>query len=71
MGTLQFVTGAVVKAMIGPFADGTARPMVIGIAGCDRGVCHCLHHAAACAAPRVGRQSSLIAADQGAIASPQ
>jgi DHA1 family bicyclomycin/chloramphenicol resistance-like MFS transporter len=34
MGTLQFVTGAVVMAVIGPFADGTARPMVIGIAGC-------------------------------------
>jgi DHA1 family bicyclomycin/chloramphenicol resistance-like MFS transporter len=34
MGTLQFVTGAVVMAVIGPFADGTARPMVIGIAAC-------------------------------------
>lgn len=34
MGTLQFVTGAVVVAVIGPFADGSARPMVIGIAGC-------------------------------------
>ncbi|HWT72068.1 MAG TPA: multidrug effflux MFS transporter [Oxalicibacterium sp.] len=34
MGTLQFVTGAVVMAVIGPFANGTARPMVIGIAIC-------------------------------------
>lgn len=34
MGTLQFVTGAVMVALIGPFADGTARPMVVGIAVC-------------------------------------
>jgi len=34
MGTLQFVTGAVVMAVVGPFADGTARPMVAGIAAC-------------------------------------
>ncbi|HWU97553.1 MAG TPA: multidrug effflux MFS transporter [Oxalicibacterium sp.] len=34
MGTLQFVTGAVVMAIIGPFADGTALPMVMGISGC-------------------------------------
>ncbi|MDQ7968347.1 MAG: multidrug effflux MFS transporter [Oxalicibacterium faecigallinarum] len=34
MGTLQFVTGAVVMAVVGLFADGTASPMVAGIAGC-------------------------------------
>ena len=33
MGTLQFVTGAIVMALTGVFADGTARPMVAGIAG--------------------------------------
>jgi DHA1 family bicyclomycin/chloramphenicol resistance-like MFS transporter len=33
MGTLQFVTGAVVMGLSGAFADGTARPMVAGIAG--------------------------------------
>ncbi len=33
MGTLQFVTGAVVMAITGALADGTARPMVAGIAG--------------------------------------
>jgi DHA1 family bicyclomycin/chloramphenicol resistance-like MFS transporter len=34
MGTLQFVTGAVVMATVGLFVDGTARPMVTGIAAC-------------------------------------
>ncbi|MBA4327278.1 MAG: Bcr/CflA family drug resistance efflux transporter [Polaromonas sp.] len=34
MGTLQFVTGAAMMALVGPFTDGTARPMVAGIAGC-------------------------------------
>ncbi|KRE89424.1 MFS transporter [Frateuria sp. Soil773] len=34
MGTLQFVTGAVVIAVVGRFLDGTAVPMVTGIAGC-------------------------------------
>ena len=34
MGTLQFVTGAVVMATVGLFVDGTARPMVAGIAAC-------------------------------------
>ncbi|XAH22342.1 multidrug effflux MFS transporter [Xylophilus sp. GW821-FHT01B05] len=34
MGTLQFVTGAAVIAVVGLFVDGTARPMVAGIAGC-------------------------------------
>lgn len=34
MGTLQFVTGAVVMAIVGLFADGSARPMLAGIAGC-------------------------------------
>ncbi|RZJ25973.1 MAG: Bcr/CflA family efflux MFS transporter [Haliea sp.] len=34
MGTLQFVTGAAMMALVGPFADGTARPMVAGIAFC-------------------------------------
>jgi MFS transporter, DHA1 family, multidrug resistance protein len=33
MGTLQFVTGAVVMALTGLFVDGSARPMVAGIAG--------------------------------------
>jgi DHA1 family bicyclomycin/chloramphenicol resistance-like MFS transporter len=33
MGTLQFVTGAVVMAVVGVFVDGTARPMLVGIAG--------------------------------------
>jgi DHA1 family bicyclomycin/chloramphenicol resistance-like MFS transporter len=34
MGTLQFVTGALVMATVGWFVDGTARPMVSGIAAC-------------------------------------
>jgi len=34
MGTLQFVTGAVVMAVVGQFVDGSPRPMVAGIAGC-------------------------------------
>jgi DHA1 family bicyclomycin/chloramphenicol resistance-like MFS transporter len=34
MGTLQFVAGAVVMAIVGQFVDGTARPMVAGIACC-------------------------------------
>lgn len=34
MGTLQFVTGAAVMAITGLFVDGTARPMVAGIATC-------------------------------------
>ncbi|WP_198970437.1 multidrug effflux MFS transporter [Xylophilus sp. ASV27] len=34
MGTLQFVTGAAVIALVGLFVDGTARPMLAGIAGC-------------------------------------
>ena len=34
MGTLQFVTGALVMAGVGLFVDGTARPMVAGIAAC-------------------------------------
>ena len=33
MGTVQFVVGAVVMAVVGLFVDGTARPMVAGIAG--------------------------------------
>jgi DHA1 family bicyclomycin/chloramphenicol resistance-like MFS transporter len=33
MGTLQFVTGALVMAIVGLFVDGSARPMVAGIAG--------------------------------------
>ncbi|KAF0813860.1 Bicyclomycin resistance protein [Andreprevotia sp. IGB-42] len=33
MGTLQFVVGAIVMAVVGQFVDGTARPMVAGIAG--------------------------------------
>lgn len=34
MGTAQFVTGALVVAVMGWFIDGTERPMVAGIAGC-------------------------------------
>ncbi len=34
MGTLQFVTGALVMAVVGLFVDGTARPMLAGIAAC-------------------------------------
>jgi DHA1 family bicyclomycin/chloramphenicol resistance-like MFS transporter len=34
MGTLQFVTGAIVIAVVGLFVDGTALPMVAGITGC-------------------------------------
>jgi DHA1 family bicyclomycin/chloramphenicol resistance-like MFS transporter len=33
MGTMQFVTGAIVMAVVGQFLDGTALPMVAGIAG--------------------------------------
>ena len=33
MGTLQFMTGAAVMAAVGLFVDGTARPMLGGIAG--------------------------------------
>jgi DHA1 family bicyclomycin/chloramphenicol resistance-like MFS transporter len=33
MGTLQFMTGAAVMAVVGHFVDGTARPMLAGIAG--------------------------------------
>ncbi|MCX5578266.1 multidrug effflux MFS transporter [Kaistia terrae] len=34
MGTIQMVTGAVVMAVVGLFLDGTALPMVAGIAAC-------------------------------------
>ncbi len=34
MGTLQFVTGAVAMGVTGVFADGSARPMLAGIAAC-------------------------------------
>jgi len=34
MGTLQFVTGAVVMAVVGVFLNGTALPMVAGIGIC-------------------------------------
>ena len=34
MGALQMVTGAVVMAVVGVFADGTPPPMIAGIAGC-------------------------------------
>jgi MFS transporter, DHA1 family, multidrug resistance protein len=33
MGTLQFMTGAAVMALVGVFVDGTARPMLAGVAG--------------------------------------
>lgn len=35
MGTLQFVTGAVVMGLVGLFTDGTARPMITGITACS------------------------------------
>ncbi|WP_266171855.1 multidrug effflux MFS transporter [Dyella subtropica] len=35
LGTMQFVTGACVIAVIGRFIDSTARPMVAGIAVCS------------------------------------
>jgi DHA1 family bicyclomycin/chloramphenicol resistance-like MFS transporter len=34
MGTVQFVVGALMMALVGQFVDGTARPMLAGIAGC-------------------------------------
>jgi DHA1 family bicyclomycin/chloramphenicol resistance-like MFS transporter len=34
MGTIQFVTGAVLMLFVGSFLNGTALPMVAGIAGC-------------------------------------
>ncbi|MDB5537989.1 MAG: Drug resistance transporter, Bcr/CflA subfamily, partial [Devosia sp.] len=34
MGTLQMVTAAIVMGVVGAFFDGTAKPMVIGIAIC-------------------------------------
>ena len=35
MGTLQFVTGALVMGVVGLFADGSSRPMVAGIGLCS------------------------------------
>ena len=34
MGTMQMVTAAIVMGVVGAFFDGTAKPMVIGIAAC-------------------------------------
>jgi DHA1 family bicyclomycin/chloramphenicol resistance-like MFS transporter len=34
IGTIQFVTGAVIMLFVGSFLNGTALPMVAGIAGC-------------------------------------
>lgn len=34
MGTVQFVTGAIIMVVVGSFLNGTALPMVAGIAGC-------------------------------------
>jgi DHA1 family bicyclomycin/chloramphenicol resistance-like MFS transporter len=34
MGTLQFLTGALMMALVGLFVDGTALPMVVGISAC-------------------------------------
>ena len=41
-GTLQFVTGAVVMAIVGVFVDGTARPMWTALPGArwSRWRCH-------------------------------
>jgi DHA1 family bicyclomycin/chloramphenicol resistance-like MFS transporter len=33
MGTLQFMTGSAVMALVGVFVDGSPRPMLAGIAG--------------------------------------
>jgi DHA1 family bicyclomycin/chloramphenicol resistance-like MFS transporter len=38
LGTLNFAGGAVVVALVSPFADGTPLPMVAGIAGCSLAV---------------------------------
>jgi DHA1 family bicyclomycin/chloramphenicol resistance-like MFS transporter len=35
LGTLNFAGGAVVVALVSPFADGTPLPMVAGIGGCS------------------------------------
>jgi MFS transporter, DHA1 family, multidrug resistance protein len=34
IGTIQFVTGAVLMVFVGSFLNGTALPMIAGIAGC-------------------------------------
>jgi DHA1 family bicyclomycin/chloramphenicol resistance-like MFS transporter len=34
IGTIQFVTGAVIMLFVGSFLNGTALPMIAGIAGC-------------------------------------
>ncbi len=34
MGMFQFVTGALVMAVVGLFVDGSSRPMVVGIGAC-------------------------------------
>jgi DHA1 family bicyclomycin/chloramphenicol resistance-like MFS transporter len=34
IGTIQFVTGAVLMLLVGSFLNGTALPMIAGIAGC-------------------------------------
>jgi len=35
IGTVQFVTGAIMMAFVGTFLNGTAFPMIAGIAGCS------------------------------------
>jgi DHA1 family bicyclomycin/chloramphenicol resistance-like MFS transporter len=35
MGTIHFVTGSLVMALVGFFVDGTARPMITGITACS------------------------------------
>jgi DHA1 family bicyclomycin/chloramphenicol resistance-like MFS transporter len=39
MGTMQMVVGAAVIALAGRFVDGTALPMVVGIAACALAAC--------------------------------
>ena len=34
LGTIQFVVGSLVMAIVGYFADGDPLPMIVGIAGC-------------------------------------
>ena len=35
IGTVQFVTGAIIMVLVGSFLNGTALPMVAGIAACS------------------------------------
>lgn len=56
MGTIQFATGAVVMGLVGMFIDGSARPMITGIAGCSA-VAFVLAHGSLKVEPRAEPQS--------------